>query len=235
MADLVKIGFHGDEIWAVKDETGSGWAVVKRMCEMLGIQPHGQVEKLGSSPWATTQNICVVAEDGKFREMACISIDSVPLWLATIHASKVRPEVREMLVKLQREARDVLADHFLRKDERHNGLTLLDVIQAQLDHLKAIDRRQRELEAKQARVEEKVAAIEAHNGNTDDFFTVLAWARLIGKPIPVSGARAIGKKAAALSRGRGLSIGTASDERYGAVGTYHRSVLTELLGDAEPF
>lgn len=235
MNELVKIGFHGDEIWAVKDESGKGWAVVKRMCEMLGILPHGQVEKLGSMPWATTQNICVVAEDGKIREMACISIDSVPMWLATIHASKVRPEVREMLVKLQCEARDVLVAHFLRKDDRSDGLIPLDVIQAQLDHLKAIDRRQRELEAKQSRVEEKVAAIEAHNGHTDDFFTVLAWSRLIGKPLPVYGARLIGKQAAALSRGRGLAIGAASDERYGTVGTYHRSVLAELLGDAEPF
>jgi hypothetical protein len=34
--------------------------------------------------------IVTVAEDGKRREVACLDVRTLPLWLATIHPSKVR-------------------------------------------------------------------------------------------------------------------------------------------------
>jgi hypothetical protein len=115
-------------------------------------------------------------------------------------------------------------------EAKHASADPLELMRIQLDNLIAIRDRQRELEASHAVVTRKVAAIEAQTGHADDFFTVLEWSRLIGRPLPVSTARTLGRQAAAMSRGRGLAIGTATDERYGTVGTYHRSVLEELLG-----
>jgi hypothetical protein len=68
---------------------GAGYAVLKRMCESLGVAEQSQAEKLRRLPWATTTMIVAVAEEGKAREMFCLHVDSVPLWLATIHANKV--------------------------------------------------------------------------------------------------------------------------------------------------
>lgn len=40
---------------------------VKPLCEALGIQAHGQYEKLKGKSWATTQIICAVGADGDHR------------------------------------------------------------------------------------------------------------------------------------------------------------------------
>lgn len=108
---LQRVNFAGAYLEALEND-GRVWAVVKRVCENLGIDTPTQQTKLSSLPWATTGIIPAVALDGKQREVFAIELDSLPMWLATIHASKVRAEVRERLVIYQREARQVLADHF---------------------------------------------------------------------------------------------------------------------------
>ncbi|MGC4088320.1 MAG: phage antirepressor N-terminal domain-containing protein [Polyangiaceae bacterium] len=80
---------YGDELQAVREGEQIA-VVVKRACESLGIQAHGQQEKLQTKPWATTQLICVVAPDGKEREMFCLDLDSLPMWLATRKLDKRR-------------------------------------------------------------------------------------------------------------------------------------------------
>jgi transcriptional regulator with XRE-family HTH domain len=55
--------------------------------------------------------------DGQAREVFCISQDCLPMWLATIYASKVKPAVRPLLVAFQKECAQVLRDHFLGKPQ----------------------------------------------------------------------------------------------------------------------
>jgi hypothetical protein len=111
-ANLIKFNFHGDELDVVEKD-GEYWVDLHRLCEPLGLQPHGQMEKLKAAPWATTQIICAVAQDGKIREVFCLSLRSVAGWLFSVNAGKVRPALRAKLVRYQRECADVLADHFL--------------------------------------------------------------------------------------------------------------------------
>lgn len=56
--------------------------------------------------------IASVADDGKDREMFCLSLKCVPKWLSEINVAKVKPETREKLRVYQAECRDVLAAHF---------------------------------------------------------------------------------------------------------------------------
>ena len=115
MNAMVKFDFHGDQLDVVRADDGEHYAVLAPLCEPLELQAHPQAEKLKSAPWATTRIIRVVAEDGKLREVFCLSLRSIPMWLATINAGKVKPEVREKLALYQRECADVPADHFLGK------------------------------------------------------------------------------------------------------------------------
>lgn len=108
---IVKVDFHGDTIEAISGK-GTAWVVVRRVCEALGIQPHGQVEKLKGKTWATTQIICAVAEDGKSREQFCIRLDKLPMWLATIDENRVASQVRPKLKRYQNECAEVLYEHF---------------------------------------------------------------------------------------------------------------------------
>lgn len=111
-APLTIFRFDGDNLNVIRCGDAV-WVVVKRVCEALDIQPHGQAEKLKGKAWATTQMICAVAEDGKAREVFAISLDSLPMWLATIDPSKVRPEIRTKLEHYQVECARVLRDHFI--------------------------------------------------------------------------------------------------------------------------
>ena len=61
------------------------WVSVKRVCEPLGILEHGQIAKLKTKTWAGTQMICVPSPGGP-QSAFRISLDSLPMWLATIGA-----------------------------------------------------------------------------------------------------------------------------------------------------
>jgi hypothetical protein len=50
---------------------------------------------------------------GREQRMFSVHLDTVPMWLATIETGRVRPEVREKLVRYQKEAARVLAEHFM--------------------------------------------------------------------------------------------------------------------------
>jgi hypothetical protein len=56
--------------------------------------------------------IVAVAEDGKEREMLFVHLDCLPMWLATIEASRVKEDVRPKLIAYQKECARVLRDHF---------------------------------------------------------------------------------------------------------------------------
>lgn len=85
---------------------------VKPLCEALGIQAHGQYEKLKGKSWATTQIICAVGADGKTREMFSIHKDNVAMWLANIDENRVKEEVRPTLIAYQKETAQALNEYF---------------------------------------------------------------------------------------------------------------------------
>lgn len=108
---MVPIGFHGDTLEAVR--SGSSVMVsVRRVCEALGLAPNGQIEKLKECRWATSKMILSVANDGKIREVFCVDLESLPMWLAGITLSKVSPEIHPKLLAYQTECKKVLAAHF---------------------------------------------------------------------------------------------------------------------------
>lgn len=111
MSNIVKVQFHGDTIEAIPRD-GTAWVVVRPVCDALGIDYSTQVAKLKTKAWATVGLIPMVANDGKNRELFCLDLDSLPMWLATIEPSRVRPEIRSKLERYQVECARVLRDHF---------------------------------------------------------------------------------------------------------------------------
>lgn len=111
MSEIVKVNFHGDELDCVKDGE-TLFVSIKAVCNGLGVDNKNQQEKLKCKPWATVVLSTMVAEDGKIRELACIALDSLPMWLATIEASRVRPELRPKLEAYQKECARVLKEYF---------------------------------------------------------------------------------------------------------------------------
>jgi hypothetical protein len=109
---LVKVGVCDTELEAGKDETGTIWVSVKRVCEALGLAFGAQLVKLKSKPWAGVSMIDTPSEGGA-QQMSVIPLKAFPMWLATINVTKVKPELRPTLERFQQEAADVLAAYFL--------------------------------------------------------------------------------------------------------------------------
>jgi hypothetical protein len=84
---------------------------------MLSIDIENQRKKLKGCGWACTVIITAHDSSGREQEMSCVDADSFPQWMVTIHASKVAPEARPMLLRLQRVAKQVLADRFFGRVE----------------------------------------------------------------------------------------------------------------------
>ena len=108
---IVKVDFQGGELEAVK-QGEKVWVSVRRCCESLGIASNGQIEKLKEKEWACSKIILSHDTTGREQKQFMIDLDSFPMWLGTIETSRVKKEIRPMLVKYQKEAAKVLRDHF---------------------------------------------------------------------------------------------------------------------------
>lgn len=83
-----------------------------------------------------------------------------------------------------------------------------------------------ELEITAQRLDELEAKIVSVD---DHYYTIAGYCSLIKKPCPLHLAKEWGKQATALSRQQRIPTGTAHDERYGMVRTYHEDVLKAVI------
>ena len=72
-------------------------------------------------------------------------------------------------------------------------------------------------------LESKIISVDDH------YYTIAGYCNLHKIPCPLHKAKEWGKAATALSRQRQIPTGTAHDERYGKVRTYHEEVLKEVI------
>jgi len=82
-----------------------------------------------------------------------------------------------------------------------------------------------------AGIADRVALVEAKGQPDNEHYSVMGWAKLTGFPLPHNLASKLGKACTKLSDERGMYTGKVSDPRYGAVKTYHSSVLDAVFDD----
>ena len=111
MSTLIQIPFHGTAIHALSDE-GKPLVSLRHACEAIGVDPEGQRRKLKEKTWARAVLISATGSDGKTYQMTMIDRRTLTMWLATIEASRVKPEARAVLEAFQNEAADALDSYF---------------------------------------------------------------------------------------------------------------------------
>lgn len=104
---IIPVSFHGDTL-ALVDHEGEPFVAMKPMTENMGLSWQGQHEKLNEKFGSTIRVILTVGEDGRQREMICLPLRKLPAWLYSIVPSRVKPELREKIVRYQEECDDVL-------------------------------------------------------------------------------------------------------------------------------
>ena len=122
MTDLIEIPFYGDRLQACRDGESVS-VVIKRVCEALGLDASSQLKKLKEKSWAVVVMSTATAADGKSYEVACLNLDALPMWLATIEPSRVSESVRAKLAAYQTECARVLRDHFFGRVKSVEPLT----------------------------------------------------------------------------------------------------------------
>lgn len=108
---LVTIPFHGQQVQSVEID-GKPTVPLRGMVENLGLNYSTQVEKLKRKSWAGLSTVSVVAADGKSREMTCIDLRTLTMWLATIDENRVSEEARPLVVAYQQEVADVIESYW---------------------------------------------------------------------------------------------------------------------------
>jgi hypothetical protein len=112
------VQFYGDELIAIRAQDGAVYVPVRPICDLLGVDWSSQRQRIARDPvLAEVIKPCVVVtttqgQPDQRREMLALPLDYVSGFLFGINASRAKEEVRERLIRYQRECYQVLAEAF---------------------------------------------------------------------------------------------------------------------------
>lgn len=107
----ITVPFHNAELFLV-EHNGQPYTPMKPIVDGMGLDWKSQFVKLKQRFASTVVEITIVANDGKERLMTCLPVRKLFGWLMTISPNKVKPELRETVIKYQEECDDVLWDYW---------------------------------------------------------------------------------------------------------------------------
>ncbi len=114
---IVKFNNQHIPVYFVGDKP---FVAMKPICENIGLDWDGQRQRIKRNHVlnSTACMIKVVAQDNKDREVLALPFSMLNGWLMGVDANKVRPEIKDILVKYQLECYDVLYQHFMPKPRK---------------------------------------------------------------------------------------------------------------------
>lgn len=128
--------FYDDELTAVLVRVGGDDQVfipVRPLCDNLGVSWSAQYRRLSRDPVLSEvqATVAVTATDGRVRQQVCLPLDYLNGWLFGVSADRVKPEIRERLIRYQKECYRALARAFVKEpstsDVSPTTATLLQV------------------------------------------------------------------------------------------------------------
>lgn len=127
--------FYDDEIKLVivHDEGAQkAYVPVRPICEFLGVTWSPQLRRINRDPILSevASSVTVtVTEAGQRGQMLCLPIDYLNGWLFGISATRVKADVRERLLRYQRECYQVLAQTFMGTPSESDSATMMALSQ----------------------------------------------------------------------------------------------------------
>lgn len=107
----IAVPFHNAELYLI-EFNGQPYTPMKPIVEGMGLDWAAQFNKLKQKFASTIAEIAMVANDGKSRSMLCLPMRKLAAWLYSVNANKVKPELRDTVIKYQEECDDVLWDYW---------------------------------------------------------------------------------------------------------------------------
>ncbi len=112
-----EVEFYGDAIIAVRTSDGSVHVPVRPVCDLLGVNWTAQYRRINRDAVLSEgmSSVEITAQEGKrmvARKMQCLPLDYISGFLFGINADRVKPELKERVIRYQRECYKVLAEAF---------------------------------------------------------------------------------------------------------------------------
>ena len=146
-------------IAATSNEQGEVLIPIRPICDALGVNSNGQIEKIKSDPilGATDKLSLSVGPDGRQREMVCLPLQYVFGWLFTINPGNVDERAKEAVIRYKKECYDALYNHFARArqrqlDENREEIRLLAELTRVTDEIQEAKGKRRSIETKLAKL-----------------------------------------------------------------------------------
>lgn len=106
----INVPFHGSELYVV-NHNGEPYTPMRPIIDGMGMDWASQFTKLKSRFAKGVVEIAIPTAGG-VQKMICLALRKLAAWLNTISPNKVRPEIRERVIRYQEECDDVLYEYW---------------------------------------------------------------------------------------------------------------------------
>ncbi len=112
-----EVTFYDDVILAVKMEDEAVYVPVRPICDLLGVSWNGQRERINRDAVLSDEmrfvRVTRANSSGGNPNVLALPLNMLHGWLFGINASRVKEEIRDKLIRYQRECYNVLSEAFL--------------------------------------------------------------------------------------------------------------------------
>jgi hypothetical protein len=101
------------------------YVLMKPICENIGLDWNSQKKRINRNAVLSKGKVMMTSpSNGGDQEYIALPLGMLNGWLMGVDANKVKPEIKETLVKYQLECYDVLYKHFMPKPQKQIDMTL---------------------------------------------------------------------------------------------------------------
>jgi hypothetical protein len=171
--------FYGDEIITVlveKDGEEIVYVPLRPICDFLGLNWSAQFRRINRNIVlsAETEGVAVTATPsssgvgGGQQEMVCLPLKYLNGWLFGINAERVKPEIRDMVIRYQRECYEILSQAYL---DRSNSQ--VEISQSPLAYIRDMSLAMAQMAQEQIEFDQRLAKTEGRLDTAANFFLSL--------------------------------------------------------------
>lgn len=106
-----EIEFYDQSLLTI-EINGKSYTAARPISDHMGLAWTSQRQKLRNSDKFNCDDIITVGKDGRIRKMLFIPVEELNAWLFSINADKVKPELRDIVIKYQKECVMVLYQYW---------------------------------------------------------------------------------------------------------------------------
>lgn len=120
---LASVPFHEHNLLTINDGS-QVYVAMRPICESIGLDWKAQYNRINRDPVLSEGVVIMTTPSaGGPQKTAVLPIDMLNGWLFGIDASRVKPELKEMVLRYQRECYRVLADYWQGKGTQPSNTT----------------------------------------------------------------------------------------------------------------